>query len=562
MPSLANASGAKTTTAGKDVAKNKKFRQTPRSEERSFRRRTNFGEDDGFTGNRDDELALNHLAPRHLRIRDEVATKLDSSGYWAARRLILTRESLYVCSASFAIPREGQFRLRKGKVWVDRFISLEDGCMAIFKDQASCVANHPPESNYVLTDCRVDTLDNSAEGWLLTVDLTHMGLHLELACSDVRKRGEFVSALIKHRELLKRERAEDLLDTIPCHDIMRTYPFESDFFEKPIESMSHNGPDGSKTQAGEENANDIGLNYFVPSGFAMHARKNYIQEDSVHALVFDTAQDGISNGRTFCFRFDAEETYLEWKADVDACSKSMKEIYNRKHFWSIFQLRCRQIMLSTPIQFVLTALIFMSWAVTLVDAEIRPEPGDFLTWLFDLVNFIFTVAFAVELGLNLMCYWLRPFLRDGWLIFDAFIVLLSVVGLIFKDAPSAKQLRVLRILRVLRAFGRLKNLRKIVNGIMASILPLSQALIIAVLFLSIFCTVGTELFGDDAPGHFGSFSRSFYTLFTVILGRWPDDLLPSFREDGTAIMQNVLFFYSYMLVEVIVILQGTSHPVP
>jgi voltage-gated sodium channel len=191
-----------------------------------------------------------------------------------------------------------------------------------------------------------------------------------------------------------------------------------------------------------------------------------------------------------------------------------------------------------------------------VDAEVRPQPGDFLFWLFDLINLVFTIIFAVELMFNVICFWFWPFFKDGWLIFDACIVVLSLAGLLFQNAPSAKQLRVLKILRVLRAFGRLKDLRKIINGIMASIRPLAQALIIAVLFLSIFCTLGTDMFGDEASTHFGNFSRSFYTLFTVILGRWPDDLLPSFREDGSAILQNCLFFYSYMLVEVIVILQG------
>ena len=32
-----------------------------------------------------------------------------------------------------------------------------------------------------------------------------------------------------------------------------------------------------------------------------------------------------------------------------------------------------------------------------------------------------------------------------------------------------------------------------------------------------------HLFNADAPEYFGDFSRGFYTLFTVLLGRWPDD---------------------------------------
>ena len=107
--------------------------------------------------------------------------------------------------------------------------------------------------------------------------------------------------------------------------------------------------------------------------------------------------------------------------------------------------------------------------------------------------------------------------------FDFVVVSVSIFSLAMSaisnsSSSSAKQLRVLRILRVMRVFGRLKELRKIVNGIIYSILPLIQAILVAILILSIFCTFGVEAFGEQAPASFGNFGRAFYTLFTVVLG--------------------------------------------
>ena len=109
--------------------------------------------------------------------------------------------------------------------------------------------------------------------------------------------------------------------------------------------------------------------------------------------------------------------------------------------------------------------------------------------------------------------------------------------------------------RVLRLFGRLKELRKIINGIISSILPLIQAILLALLIACIFCTFAVEFFNEKAPVHFGNFGRAFYTLFKVILGHWPDDILKPFDEEGNPQVATLVFFYTYILIEVIVLLQ-------
>jgi len=55
---------------------------------------------------------------------------------------------------------------------------------------------------------------------------------------------------------------------------------------------------------------------------------------------------------------------------------------------------------------------------------------------------------------------------------------------------------------------------------------------------------------------FGSFSVGFYTLFMVIIGRWPDDIevLRPFDENGRLNFSSIVFIYSYYLTVVLTML--------
>ena len=98
------------------------------------------------------------------------------------------------------------------------------------------------------------------------------------------------------------------------------------------------------------------------------------------------------------------------------------------------------------------------------------------------------------------------------------VVVVSLIAILpgFESLPGVKQMRILRTLRVVRAFTRLKELRNIVNAISSSILPVAQGGLLLVFVMSIFVTIGVELFGREAPQEFGSFFRGFYTLFGVV----------------------------------------------
>ena len=223
-------------------------------------------------------------------------------------------------------------------------------------------------------------------------------------------------------------------------------------------------------------------------------------------------------------------------------------------------------MESWTVKSVSTTLIVGLWAFSIAESQLQPEKDCVQYQIFDALDLCLTGAFCVELALNLFCYWLRPFLEDTWHLFDTVVIISSLVAVIVDRImrnqceecapPMPGPLRVLRILRVFRAFVRLRELRKIILGVLASVIPLCNAVLLAFLILSIFSIFAVELFQEQAPYHFGNFVKAFYTLFSVALGRWPDDkLIPFDKEDGSTNWNTVIFFYVYVIVQIIVVLQ-------
>jgi hypothetical protein len=96
----------------------------------------------------------------------------------------------------------------------------------------------------------------------------------------------------------------------------------------------------------------------------------------------------------------------------------------------------------------------------------------------------FTIIFAVELSINMFSHWFRNFFSDGWNIFDLVVVSVSLVSLGPLQFPT-NVIRSLRALRIIRLFRRFEGLKNIVSALAASVLPVSQALLILLIVASI-----------------------------------------------------------------------------
>lgn len=119
--------------------------------------------------------------------------------------------------------------------------------------------------------------------------------------------------------------------------------------------------------------------------------------------------------------------------------------------------------------------------------------------------------FVIELVLKLIAHGPR-FFRNGWNIFDFFIVGISL-------APATQGLsvlRALRILRVLRLMTVAPRLRRVIEGFLTALPGMGSVFLLMAIIFYIGSVMATKLFGDAFPEWFGSLGKSAYSLFQIM----------------------------------------------
>ncbi len=137
------------------------------------------------------------------------------------------------------------------------------------------------------------------------------------------------------------------------------------------------------------------------------------------------------------------------------------------------------------------------------------------------------VIFVIEILLKLFAYRWRFFL-NGWNVFD-----LTIVGIALVPASQGfSVLRALRILRALRLVSVVPSMRKVVQGLLASIPSMGSVLVLLTLIFYIFAVMATKLFGGAFPEWFGSVGASLYSLFQIMtLESWSMGIVRPVMEE-------------------------------
>jgi hypothetical protein len=298
--------------------------------------------------------------------------------------------------------------------------------------------------------------------------------------------------------------------------------------------------------------------FLAKAGLGQEAMDNFEKSYTCKTIGFmiQTVGNGNNAGRLFIFRAKTAEILDECLQHIEACSVAAKRKQKFEIRWNAFQTAAERIVTSMPVQVLVAVAIFMSFSVSVLEVQLHPKGGSDLDVVLGNIDLTMTVFFIVELLLNMTAYWFWRFWGDGWFLLDAFVVLISILELLLSALPAVKPLRVLRVFRVIRIFGKAKRFRTLINALISSLIPLLQVGAILLVFVGIFCTIGVEIFSEEAPENFGTFFRAFYTLFGVaIYGRWPEEKVPAFDEDGNVILKNVAFIYIFCLVVILVLMQ-------
>ncbi|NIK48263.1 ion transporter [Variibacter gotjawalensis] len=135
------------------------------------------------------------------------------------------------------------------------------------------------------------------------------------------------------------------------------------------------------------------------------------------------------------------------------------------------------------------------------------------TWgpTLDFIDNVILAVFVLELAARMIVQ-RGKFFKDGWNIFD-----FVVVGVALMPSTQAfSVLRALRILRVLRLITAVPTLRRVVDGLIASLPGMGSIALLIGLIYYVSAVMAVNLYGHDFPELFGSLPKSLFTLFTIM----------------------------------------------
>ncbi|WP_405148809.1 ion transporter [Sphaerisporangium sp. NBC_01403] len=149
--------------------------------------------------------------------------------------------------------------------------------------------------------------------------------------------------------------------------------------------------------------------------------------------------------------------------------------------------------------------------------ETSPEFADQHATALLVTDRLIIAIFVVEILLRIAAYG-KAFFRDPWNWFDLIIVGVALVP----ASESLSILRLFRFLRILRLISVVPGMRRVVSALFTAIPGLASILVLLLLALYIAAVIGERLFHQAAPQHFGDFSTSLFTMFTVLtVENWP-----------------------------------------
>lgn len=227
--------------------------------------------------------------------------------------------------------------------------------------------------------------------------------------------------------------------------------------------------------------------------------------------------------------------------------------------WCFKRKEVREIYHQENVQIGIALIILANYMVEIARSQQLPDEGTAAYTTYDALEYFFTLFFLVELLINWYGSWFIRFFvavnaeeHFGWNLFDLVIVIISLIALAFPGLPGITILRLFRAFRVARLFKRVESLNRISNGILKSIPGVLQVFVFLIIMMGIWAIMGVQMFSDDLPKQFQTWSWAMYTMFKCLMGDFigiNDELM--YEHDKPA---AVLFFASYVFLATILLM--------
>lgn len=163
-------------------------------------------------------------------------------------------------------------------------------------------------------------------------------------------------------------------------------------------------------------------------------------------------------------------------------------------------------------QIGVAALIIANFVISAIEAQIGEDAAP---KVFSAFEWTFNILFGIELLINIYANFWCVFWKNGWNIFDVFIVGVSWMSLI-GGVPGITVLRLFRAFRAFRLFKRIESVRIIIVAVAASLPGVANAFVLLIIVMGIWGIMGVNFFRKDFPDLFGNFSVAMLTLFQVM----------------------------------------------
>jgi len=178
----------------------------------------------------------------------------------------------------------------------------------------------------------------------------------------------------------------------------------------------------------------------------------------------------------------------------------------------------------------------------------------------NILNYIFTAIFVIEMACKLIALTPRGYARNNWNLFDGFLVIASLLDLILSESKlipssSLSVMRVFRLLRVLKLAQSWKTMGQLLSTIGKSMGALGNITVILGIIIYIFAVVGMQLFGstytakvfgEDIPRYnFKNFGNSFMMIFRILCGKWIEPQWDLLRATSAA---SIIFIFMVFVV--------------
>jgi len=204
--------------------------------------------------------------------------------------------------------------------------------------------------------------------------------------------------------------------------------------------------------------------------------------------------------------------------EEEAVSKAAEGIRHK----SKFRQWCLEMITDRRFDLTITGCILANTVIMCIDFY-PPTPDKFcddcamtqykppaLFWTLFALNTILTVIFTIETCMKLLGYGTRIFVKDSFNIFDAVVVVVSLIEIVLEllnqtktadttGFPALSVLRALRVFRILKMVRTVDSLKSIMSALVRSLKSVVYLVALLGLFIFIFALLGMEFFGGFTP---------------------------------------------------------------